>query len=338
MERTSAAVTRRRRRTGQVDFGLVVNPRPHPDLVLVPLFHDAVDVFVAAASLPGGRPSGSSGHEAARARLREGPARLRRPRRPGQELIDLLAAAEPPPHAPALVRRPRAGEEPGARRAWAWRCSRGASPPTGRRAGSCASTPICLTSPTSISLVYRADLHRTRAAAAAQGRARRPRARDRRDGAAARERVADPRAVVGRGGDVGASGPPPLEEGRVGLDHLAEVVEHGADARRVPEVPVDRQPDAAHRLVRHRHVAQGRLHVAEEAGEERDAEPAEGGAERRGRAVGRQGDARAAGEALEPAGPAAARCWSTSSSTRSCAASSAGSRGGGRRRRYSSEA
>ncbi len=35
----------------QVDFGLVVNPRPHPDLVLVQLFHDAVDVIVATASL-----------------------------------------------------------------------------------------------------------------------------------------------------------------------------------------------------------------------------------------------------------------------------------------------
>lgn len=31
-----------------VDFGLVVNPRPHPELVLVELFRDAVDIFVAA--------------------------------------------------------------------------------------------------------------------------------------------------------------------------------------------------------------------------------------------------------------------------------------------------
>src|SRR5262249_3018458 len=29
-------------------FGLVVNPHPHPDLVLVDLFHDAMDILVAA--------------------------------------------------------------------------------------------------------------------------------------------------------------------------------------------------------------------------------------------------------------------------------------------------
>lgn len=32
----------------RVDFGLVVNPRSHPDFVIVKLFEDAVDVFVAA--------------------------------------------------------------------------------------------------------------------------------------------------------------------------------------------------------------------------------------------------------------------------------------------------
>ncbi len=31
-----------------MDFGLVVNPRPHPELVIVELFKDAMDVFVAA--------------------------------------------------------------------------------------------------------------------------------------------------------------------------------------------------------------------------------------------------------------------------------------------------
>jgi DNA-binding transcriptional LysR family regulator len=72
----------------QVDFGLVVNPRPHPELVLVPLLHDAVDVVVAAASLPVGPLS----REAAHARLREGP--LVFAGRVGQstELIDRLAA------------------------------------------------------------------------------------------------------------------------------------------------------------------------------------------------------------------------------------------------------
>ena len=63
----------------QVDFGLVVNPEPHDDLVLVELFHDAVDVMIAASSLPGGRPLWSpesipeGSLAAAHARLREGP-------------------------------------------------------------------------------------------------------------------------------------------------------------------------------------------------------------------------------------------------------------------------
>jgi molybdate transport repressor ModE-like protein len=72
----------------QVDFGLVVNPRPHPDLVLVQLFHDAVDVVVAASLLP----AGPLGREEAHARLREGP--LVYAGRVGQstELIDRLAA------------------------------------------------------------------------------------------------------------------------------------------------------------------------------------------------------------------------------------------------------
>lgn len=33
----------------EVHFGIVVNPRPHPDVVLTELFRDAIDVFVAAA-------------------------------------------------------------------------------------------------------------------------------------------------------------------------------------------------------------------------------------------------------------------------------------------------
>ncbi|MCA9657411.1 MAG: LysR family transcriptional regulator [Myxococcales bacterium] len=32
----------------EIPFGVVVNPTPHPDLVLLPLFRDAVDLFVAA--------------------------------------------------------------------------------------------------------------------------------------------------------------------------------------------------------------------------------------------------------------------------------------------------
>ena len=37
-------------------FGLVVNPHPHPDLVIVDLFHDAMDVMVAEDAPPPSRP------------------------------------------------------------------------------------------------------------------------------------------------------------------------------------------------------------------------------------------------------------------------------------------
>lgn len=48
----------------EVQFGLVVNPAPHPDLVMVELFRDAVDLMVTA-------PADDAA--AARARLRMGP-------------------------------------------------------------------------------------------------------------------------------------------------------------------------------------------------------------------------------------------------------------------------
>jgi molybdate transport repressor ModE-like protein len=41
---------------GQVDFGLVVNPRAHPDFVVAELCRDAVDVFVAAHLLEKATP------------------------------------------------------------------------------------------------------------------------------------------------------------------------------------------------------------------------------------------------------------------------------------------
>jgi molybdate transport repressor ModE-like protein len=37
-------------------FGLVVNPQPHPDLVIVELFHDAMDILVAEDAPPPSRP------------------------------------------------------------------------------------------------------------------------------------------------------------------------------------------------------------------------------------------------------------------------------------------
>lgn len=39
-----------------VDFGIVVNAEPHPELVMVELFHDAVDVFVASHLLERASP------------------------------------------------------------------------------------------------------------------------------------------------------------------------------------------------------------------------------------------------------------------------------------------
>jgi DNA-binding transcriptional LysR family regulator len=72
-----------------VDFGLVVNPRPHPDLVLVPLFHDAVDVVVASSTLPRGR---AFERAEAHARLREGPLIFAGRVGQAQEIISRLAA------------------------------------------------------------------------------------------------------------------------------------------------------------------------------------------------------------------------------------------------------
>lgn len=40
----------------RTQFGLVVNPHPHPDLVIVELFHDAMDVLVAEDAPPPSRP------------------------------------------------------------------------------------------------------------------------------------------------------------------------------------------------------------------------------------------------------------------------------------------
>jgi DNA-binding transcriptional LysR family regulator len=66
--------------TREVHFGLLVNPTPHPELVLTRLFHDATDLFVSALSRetppaadPGGTPFYSTDWEAAGARLRVGP-------------------------------------------------------------------------------------------------------------------------------------------------------------------------------------------------------------------------------------------------------------------------
>jgi molybdate transport repressor ModE-like protein len=67
----------------QVDFGLVVNARRHDDLVIVELFKDAVDVFVAAHLLEASTP-----HELLRTRPLVYAGRVEQ----CQRLIDKLAA------------------------------------------------------------------------------------------------------------------------------------------------------------------------------------------------------------------------------------------------------
>jgi DNA-binding transcriptional LysR family regulator len=53
-----------------VDFGIVVNPKPHPDLVLLDLFEDAVDFFVARSSIEANPPKSMAD---AFARIASGP-------------------------------------------------------------------------------------------------------------------------------------------------------------------------------------------------------------------------------------------------------------------------
>ena len=69
-----------------VHFGLVVNPQPHPDLVQMKLFRDAVDLFVAADGAP---PEGDL--EAAKERLRRGPLVFAGRIVQSQQIIDELA-------------------------------------------------------------------------------------------------------------------------------------------------------------------------------------------------------------------------------------------------------
>lgn len=82
----------------RVHFGLVVNPRSHPDLVLVPLFHDAMDLFVAVDGTPSAKskssaPSTQSAADlaAARQRITTGPLVYASRVSQCRELIDRLA-------------------------------------------------------------------------------------------------------------------------------------------------------------------------------------------------------------------------------------------------------
>jgi DNA-binding transcriptional LysR family regulator len=70
-----------------VHFGLVVNPEPHPDLVQMKLFRDAVDLFVLADSAP------EAGNlDAAVERLRRGPLVFAGRILQSQQIVDKLAA------------------------------------------------------------------------------------------------------------------------------------------------------------------------------------------------------------------------------------------------------
>src|SRR4051794_37372449 len=72
-----------------VHFGLVVNPDPHPDLVQIKLFRDAVDLFVLADGAP------VEGDLAlAKARLRKGPLVFAGRVLQSQQMLDKLAAVD----------------------------------------------------------------------------------------------------------------------------------------------------------------------------------------------------------------------------------------------------
>jgi DNA-binding transcriptional LysR family regulator len=72
-----------------VHFGIVVNPDPHPDLVRMKLFCDAVDLFVLAE----GAPDAGDLH-AAKERLRRGPLVFAGRILQSQQIIDQLAAMD----------------------------------------------------------------------------------------------------------------------------------------------------------------------------------------------------------------------------------------------------
>jgi len=70
-----------------VHFGLVVNPEPHPDLVQMKLYRDAVDLFVLADTAPE-----AGNMDAALERLRQGPLVFAGRILQSQQIIDKLAA------------------------------------------------------------------------------------------------------------------------------------------------------------------------------------------------------------------------------------------------------
>jgi DNA-binding transcriptional LysR family regulator len=77
----------------KVDFGLIVNPRPHAALVVKELFDDAMDLFVEASIVPqNGTKGAGSSFEHAVERLRQGPLIFASRISQCQDLIDRLGA------------------------------------------------------------------------------------------------------------------------------------------------------------------------------------------------------------------------------------------------------
>lgn len=69
-----------------IDYGLVVNPEPHADLVIRKLFRDGIQVFISTQE--GSEPS----LEAAKARLKKGPLIATRRIRPVRQILNYLKA------------------------------------------------------------------------------------------------------------------------------------------------------------------------------------------------------------------------------------------------------
>ncbi len=74
----------------EVHFGLVVNPPAHPDLVMLELFRDAIDLFVRAE--PDGKRARAWDLETARAIVRAGPLVYVGSKTQSRELLERLAA------------------------------------------------------------------------------------------------------------------------------------------------------------------------------------------------------------------------------------------------------
>ncbi|MFL5246872.1 MAG: LysR family transcriptional regulator [Myxococcales bacterium] len=72
-----------------VHFGIVVNPEPHPDLVQIRLFRDAVDLFVLSETAPA-----SGDLEAAKERVRRGPLVFAGRIVQSHQIIERLAAID----------------------------------------------------------------------------------------------------------------------------------------------------------------------------------------------------------------------------------------------------